>query len=213
MLEIKYVTIKQANKTLLAQLNTDIAAGEILTLMGASGSGKSTFLQWMIGALDPAFSAQGELWLDQRRVDTLSVEQRRIGILFQDDLLFAHLSIGQNLAFALPAEIKGKALRRETINQHLAEVGLAGFYDRDPTSLSGGQRTRVSMLRTLLAQPKALLLDEPFTKLDALLREQFRDFVYEKIAQMRIPTVLVTHDLADVPLNGRIIKMEDLQHA
>ncbi|MGL4827432.1 MAG: ATP-binding cassette domain-containing protein [Vibrionaceae bacterium] len=213
MLQIKFLTIKQANKTLLAQFNAEIASGEILTLMGASGSGKSTLLQWMIGGLDPAFSAQGELWLDQRRVDQLSVEQRRIGILFQDDLLFAHLSIGQNLAFALPAEIKGKALRRETINQHLAEVGLAGFYDRDPTSLSGGQRTRVSMLRALLAQPKALLLDEPFSKLDAVLREQFRDFVYEKIAQMRIPTVLVTHDLADVPKQGKIVRIEDLQHA
>lgn len=213
MLQIKFLTIKQANKTLLSQFNAEIASGEILTLMGASGSGKSTLLQWMIGGLDPAFSAQGELWLDQRRVDQLSVEQRRIGILFQDDLLFAHLSIGQNLAFALPSEIKGKALRRETINQHLAEVGLAGFYDRDPTSLSGGQRTRVSMLRALLAQPKALLLDEPFSKLDAVLREQFRDFVYDKIAQMRIPTVLVTHDLADVPKQGKIVRIEDLQHA
>ncbi|MGL5290957.1 MAG: ATP-binding cassette domain-containing protein [Vibrionaceae bacterium] len=213
MLQIKCATITLADKTLLAQLNAEIAAGEILTLMGASGSGKSTFLQWMIGALDPVFSAQGEVWLDERRVDTLSVELRRIGILFQDDLLFAHLSIGQNLAFALPAAIKGNLLRRQIIDQHLADVGLAGFYDRDPSSLSGGQRTRVSMLRTLLAQPKALLLDEPFTKLDAALREQFRRFVYEKIAQMGIPTVLVTHDLADVPPNGRIIKMEELQHA
>ncbi len=213
MLEIKSLSIRQANKSLIGVINASIGAGEILTLMGPSGSGKSTVLHWMIGALDPVFQAQGELWLNQRRLDQLPIEQRCIGILFQDDLLFAHLSVGQNLAFALTADIQGRALRRQSIETQLAEIGLAGFYDRDPASLSGGQRARVSVLRALLAQPQALLLDEPFSKLDAVLREQFRAFVYEKIIQMKIPTLLVTHDRADVPLQGRVIQIEDLQHA
>ena len=213
MLEIKSLSIRQANKSLIGVINASIGAGEILTLMGPSGSGKSTVLHWMIGALDPVFQAQGELWLNQRRLDQLPIEQRCIGILFQDDLLFAHLSVGQNLAFALTADIQGRALRRQSIETQLAEIGLTGFYDRDPASLSGGQRARVSVLRALLAQPQALLLDEPFSKLDAVLREQFRAFVYEKIIQMKIPTLLVTHDRADVPLQGRVIQIEDLQHA
>ncbi|MGL5429861.1 MAG: ATP-binding cassette domain-containing protein [Vibrio sp.] len=209
MLQIKSLTIKQGNKTLISQFNAEIAPSEILTIMGASGSGKSTLLQWMIGALNPAFSAQGELWLNQNRIDQQRTENRRIGILFQDDLLFAHLSIGENLAFSMHGSIKGKELRRKTIDQQLAEIGLENFYDRDPASLSGGQRSRVSVLRAILAKPKALLLDEPFSKLDNISRNQFRDFVYEKISAMEIPTVLVTHDLIDVKSQGKIIQIQE----
>jgi len=213
VLEIKSLCIKQTNQALISVLNVQIAQGEVLTLMGASGSGKSTVLHWMIGALDPVFTATGELKLNGKRVDQIPTEQRRIGILFQDDLLFAHLSVGQNLAFALPSEIKGKSHRRQVIEEQLAQIGLLGFYDRDPATLSGGQRARVSVLRTLLAQPQALLLDEPFGKLDAVLREQFRAFVFERVKALAIPTLLVTHDIADIPPQGRVLQIEDFQHA
>ncbi|MGS0755962.1 ATP-binding cassette domain-containing protein, partial [Roseateles sp. GG27B] len=141
------------------------------------------------------------------------IEARRMGILFQDDLLFPHLSVGQNLAFALPAKIKGGQARRQRVAQTLSDIGLAGFHDRDPATLSGGQRARVSLMRTLLAEPLALLLDEPFAKLDAVLRSQFRAFVFEQIALHRMPTLMVTHDPSDVPQGGRVIAISDWQHS
>lgn len=207
MLTIKNLSLSRGTTTLLEHLNLTVNPGEIVTVSGASGSGKSTLLNWMIGDLDPAFSATGELWLDERRLDALPIEQRQLGLLFQDDLLFAHLSVGQNLAFALPGRVAGSRARRQRIAQTLTDMGLEGFYERDPATLSGGQRARVSLMRTLLAEPQALLLDEPFSKLDAALRSQFRAYVFEQITRQRIPTLLVTHDPADVPPKGRVIEI------
>ena len=210
-LEITNLNVSKAGQALIAELNLSVAPGEVFTLMGASGSGKSTLLNWIIGALDPVFSVQGELWLNGVRRDTLPIEARRIGILFQDDLLFPHLSVGQNLAFALPARIQGRAERRRVIESVLADVGLSGFHDRDPATLSGGQKARISVLRALLAEPEGLLLDEPFSKLDAVLRGQFRAFVYDRISQLGIPTLLVTHDPADIPPDGIVVEISEWQ--
>ena len=210
-LEITNLNVSKAGQVLIAELNLSVAPGEVFTLMGASGSGKSTLLNWIVGALDPVFSVQGELWLNGVRRDTLPIEARRIGILFQDDLLFPHLSVGQNLAFALPARIQGRAERRRVIESVLADVGLSGFHDRDPGTLSGGQKARISVLRALLAEPEALLLDEPFSKLDAVLRGQFRAFVYDRISQLGIPTLLVTHDPADIPPDGIVVEISEWQ--
>jgi putative thiamine transport system ATP-binding protein len=207
MLKIKNLTLSRGATSLFTDLSLDIDQGEIVTMAGVSGSGKSTLLNWMVGDLDPAFSASGELWLNERRCDILPIEARRIGILFQDDLLFGHLSVGQNLAFALPANVKGTQARRQRVAQTLVDIGLDSFHDRDPATLSGGQRARVSLMRTLLGEPQALLLDEPFSKLDAALRQQFRSFVFKQIAHHRIPTLLVTHDPADVPEGGRVIEI------
>lgn len=209
MLNIKDLTLTCGTHTLLASLTLAVSPGEIVTIKGVSGSGKSTLLNWMIGDLDPAFHATGELWLNERRLDGLPIEERRIGLLFQDDLLFPHFSAGQNLAFALPRQTAKGRERRTRVEQTLADMGLASFHDRDPATLSGGQRARVSLMRTLLAQPQALLLDEPFSKLDAVLRTQFRALVFEQIERQRIPTLLVTHDPADVPTGGKVIEIGD----
>ena len=209
MLNIKNLTISNAEKSLFSAMSLAVDEGEVVTLTGVSGSGKSTLLNWMIGDLDPSFTATGELWLNSLRCDTLPIEARHIGLLFQDDLLFPHLSVGQNLAFALPAKFRDAKARRQRVEQTLSDIGLVGFHDRDPATLSGGQRARVSLMRTLLAEPRALLLDEPFSKLDAALRTQFRAFVFEQIERQKIPTLLVTHDPADVPQGGRAIEISD----
>jgi len=210
-LEIRDLNITRAEQALITSLSLAVSPGEVLTLMGASGSGKSTLLNWIIGALDPAFSVRGQLWLNGVRRDTLPIESRRIGILFQDDLLFPHLSIGQNLAFALPAHFKGRTERRKRLELALADIGLSGFFDRNPATLSGGQKARISVLRALLAEPEALLLDEPFSKLDAVLRGQFRAFVFDRISTLGIPTLLVTHDPADVPAAGSVVEISEWQ--
>jgi putative thiamine transport system ATP-binding protein len=208
LLLINNARIAVAGNTLLAGFSLRIDKGEVVALCGASGTGKSSLLNWVVGALAAPFESDGEICLDDQRVDALPIEARRIGILFQDDLLFPHLSVGENLAFALPASVRGTANRRARVEVVLEECGLAGFHDRDPFTLSGGQRARVALMRTLLSEPRALLLDEPFSRLDLALRAQFRTFVYEHIARLQIPTLLVTHDLSDAPVGGRVINMD-----
>ena len=180
--------------TPLVRIDTHVAPGEVLTIMGPSGSGKSTLLAALIGTLDPAFTLRGRILLDGRDVTALPTRDRRIGILFQDTLLFPHLSVAGNLAFALPRGLPDRAARIEAA---LAEAGLAGFGRRDPETLSGGERARVALLRTLLAEPKAILLDEPFSRLDADRRAQIRSFVFQTIRARGLPAVLVTHDTED----------------
>lgn len=191
-------------QTAIAGLNLTLRAGEIVTIMGPSGSGKSTLLAAILGNLNPAFGLTGRITYGGRDITGLLIRDRRIGVLFQDDLLFPHLSVGGNLGFALPRHIKG-AERQVRIDQALAAAGLAGFAPRDPATLSGGQRARVALIRTLLAEPLALLLDEPFARLDLGLRAQIRTQVFDHIRAAGLPTLLVTHDPADALAAGGAI--------
>lgn len=191
------------NGAAVVHLTETIQAGEVLTLMGPSGSGKSTALAAMIGTLAPPFRHSGRIWLAGKDITALPTHARRIGLMFQDDLLFPHLSVGGNLAFALPPSVRDRA---RVIARALEDAGLPGFADRDPASLSGGQRARVALLRTLLAEPKALLLDEPFSRLDAGLRGQIRAFVFDQARARGLPVVLVTHDVEDArAAGGRVL--------
>lgn len=208
-LEIKQLSISLQGNTLIEQLDLQIPAGETVCLMGSSGSGKSTLLSWLCGLLDPAFSAQGELWLNDNRIDELPCEKRKVGLLFQDALLFPHLSVGENLVFGIPENV-GKPARRARAEEALEKAGLAGYYQHDPATLSGGQRARVSLMRTLLAEPRALLLDEPFSRLDQALRAQFREFVLQHTTDMQLPVLMVTHDPDDVPKSSRCLNMSAL---
>ena len=192
-LQLRNLTIRQGD-TALVSLDLTVPAGGVLTVMGASGSGKSTLLAALIGTLPRGFAMTGQVVLNGRDVTALPTRLRRIGILFQDDVLFAHLSVGGNLGFGLPARTPDRAAR---IDAGLAAMGLAGFAPRDPATLSGGQRARVALLRALLAEPQALLLDEPFSRLDTDLRGQIRSLVFGRARDLGLPLVLVTHDAED----------------
>lgn len=186
----------------LVDLNMTVPPGTVLTIMGPSGSGKSTALAAILGTLSPGFVQQGRIALAGRDITDLPPHLRKVGLLFQDDVLFPHLSVGANLAFGIPPAIKGRQVRRALVDAALDSAGLAGFAPRDPTTLSGGQRARVALMRTLLSEPCALLLDEPFSRLDTQLRSQIRDFVFERIRSAGLAAVLVTHDLEDAQAAG-----------
>jgi putative thiamine transport system ATP-binding protein len=204
------VTIRLAGSPLLGPIELTVAPGEVATLTGPSGSGKSTLLAFVAGFLAPPFAASGAVVMDGEDVTTVPPERRRAGLLFQDALLFPHLSVGGNLAFALDPAVVGREARRGAVEEALASAGLAGFADRDPGSLSGGQRTRVALMRSLLARPRMLLLDEPFSALDAPLRAEMRRFVFGHARERGLPTLLVTHDQEDAAAaGGRVIRLGD----
>lgn len=203
-LHLDHVSIALKGKPLLA-VDQRVAPGEVFTVMGPSGSGKSTLLAFIGGFLDPAFSASGKVFIDGDELTGLAAQDRHAGILFQDPLLFPHMSVCANLCFAIPASVEGRSARATLADTALADVGLSGLGARDPDTLSGGEKARVALARSLLSGPRMLLLDEPFSKLDAGLRQQARELVFSKARKMRLPVVLVTHDEADAEAAGGAI--------
>lgn len=202
-LALRDVTIRLGGAPLLDRLDLVIAPGEVATVMGPSGSGKSSLLAYLAGFLDHhVFKADGAVLVDGVDVTRQKPERRRIGLLFQDDLLFPHLSVAGNLLFGLPADIANRAERLALAEVALTDAGLAGFGGRDPATLSGGQRARVALMRVLLSRPRALLLDEPFSKLDSELRGAFRAMVFEQARQRGLPVLMVTHDPQDAEAAG-----------
>lgn len=200
-LTLSDVTIRIDDRVLLS-VSAKVMPGDVLTIMGPSGSGKSTLLAYIGGFLDPAFVASGAVLLGRDDLIGIPPQQRHTGILFQDPLLFPHLSVGGNIVFAIPEAIKGRDVRRRIAEDALAAVGLGGFFDRDPETLSGGQKARVALQRVLLSEPRLLLLDEPFSKLDMALRQQTRELVFARARSAGLPTILVTHDRADANAAG-----------
>ena len=210
-LQLSDIMISLQGKELIT-VSASIGEGMVLTVMGASGSGKSTLLAYVGGFLDPVFSASGEILLNGENISALSAEHRQVGILFQDPLLFPHMSVGGNLLFAVPSATKNSKERRAIVMTALMDAGLDGYFDRDPATLSGGQKARVALMRVLLAKPKALLLDEPFSKLDAGRRDHIRTFVFNEARLRKLPVLLVTHDQADADAaGGQIIILSDSQ--
>jgi putative thiamine transport system ATP-binding protein len=196
------VRIRLNGTDLIPETSLAVRPGEVVTIMGPSGSGKSSLLAYLCGTLPRAFQATGEIWINGVEVTQLPIEERQIGILFQDDLLFPHMTVGENLLFAIPRAVHSRRERRELMRQALAEADLAGYEERDPATLSGGQRARVALMRTLLARPRAVLLDEPFSKLDADLQAAIRQFVFGHVRAQELPTLLVTHAAEDAQAAG-----------
>ena len=205
MLELRDVAIRRGEHRLFVPLTCRIVPGRPVAVMGPSGAGKSSLLAWLTGVLPSGLAGEGEVLLDGVSVLGLPAHRRRLGILFQDDLLFPHMTVGENLAFGLPAG-PDRTARRGRIEQALARVELAGFADRDPSTLSGGERARVALLRVLLSEPRALLLDEPFSKLDMTLRDRFRSLVFQSATHL--PVLLVSHDPQDsVATGGDVLEL------
>lgn len=188
----------------LIEVDHAISSGDVLTVMGPSGVGKSTLLSFITGTLAPVFKGMGDVLLDGQSITALPPHHRQTGILFQDDLLFPHMSVGANLAFGMPPG-GTKAERRLRIDQALCDVDLDGYADRDPATLSGGQKARVALVRMLLSDPRAVLLDEAFSRLDAELRAQVRDLVFTTAKQRALPVLMVTHDAEDAAAAGGVV--------
>ncbi|WP_104202262.1 ATP-binding cassette domain-containing protein [Billgrantia saliphila] len=203
-LELRDIEIRLDGKLMVA-LDATVGPGETLTLMGPSGSGKSTLLAFLAGFLPPAFEARGRVVLSGHDITELPAEHRGIGLLFQDPLLFPHLSVAGNLRFGLPRCMSNRA---EHIQRALADVGLAGYGERDPATLSGGQKARVALMRLLLSAPSAVLLDEPFSKLDTELRDEMRRLAFSHLQAAGLPSLLVTHDREDAnAVAGAVIEL------
>lgn len=202
-LELRNLCVAPRGGTpLFPPVTLSVEPGGVTTIMGPSGIGKSTLLDAIGGHLASDFEMTGHVLLGGRDITDLPPESRQIGVLFQDALLFPHLSVGDNLAFGLSRTIRGRAARRAAVDAALERAGLAGFQDRDPATLSGGQKARAALFRTLLSDPRALLLDEPFSRLDAELKEGMRQFVFERVRERGIPALLVTHDQGDADAAG-----------
>ncbi len=199
-LNIQDVTLEINGITLLSHFSLNVKKSDIATIMGESGCGKSTLLKAIAGQLSPSHVMSGQIWLNNQRIDTQAAHQRHIGYQWQDPCLFPHLNVWENLAFALPKSIKGVQRKQRAITA-LGNVGLEHLKNYHIANVSGGQKARISVIRTLLAEPNALLLDEPFSALDKQQRIQFREWVFKHIQQQGIPTLLVTHDHDDVPDN------------
>lgn len=196
---------KNDGSQLFGSLNVEIKPGEVVSLMGPSGCGKSTLLDVIAGHLSDAFTFQGSIELNGRKIETEPAHLRKVGILFQDDMLFPHLCVWENLAFALPNSVKGRERKAQALAA-LERISLSQLAESFPDQISGGQRARISLSRMLLAKPEVALLDEPFSKLDKELRVQFRDLVFKQIKSEKIPVLMVTHDDDDVPSGSRVLR-------
>ncbi len=206
-LDLQDYAVAVAGRT-LARLSVSVAPGEVLSVMGPSGVGKSSLLLGIAGLLAPGFTVAGSVRLHGADLLGLPPERRGVGMMFQDPLLFPHMSVLGNVMFAVPRRIGGRAARREAAMAALGRVAMADLARRDPATLSGGQHSRVALARTLAGSPCALLLDEPFSALDQALRAATRAIVFDLARQDGLPVILVSHDPEDArAANGPVIDL------
>ena len=202
------ITINRHDKALLS-INASVEKGHILSVMGASGSGKSTLLHAISGQLASPFTLLGNIVIDGKTMNNVPAYRRKVGYMFQDALLFDHMTVEGNIAFGLPPKkYTTKSARERAILGMLEAVDLSGLQKRAVSSLSGGQQARVSLLRTLASEPKVVLLDEPFSKLDTAMREHIRAWTFTTLKEQGVAALLVTHDADDAAAaNGDIIEL------
>lgn len=208
MLIVKDFCLSLKDKRLIQHVHFDIDNGQVLSIMGPSGIGKSSLLHFLSGTLHQSLTATGEAFLNETPLHGKPTAARRVGLLQQMPLLFPHMSILENLLFAITEEVTPKQ-RHHMAQQALEKLGIPDKANALPKELSGGQQARVALLRTLLSKPDYLLLDEPFSKLDPALRRDVRDFVLAEIRHANIPALLVTHDSDDAKaMQGKCLELE-----
>lgn len=194
MLELQSITKHYGARLLADQLSLQVAEGEIVALLGPSGSGKSTLLKIAAG-LEEAES--GSVWFDAQDITQLPPERRGFALMFQDFALFPHLDVRDNVAFGLVEQRVKKAEARQRAEAMLARFGMATHARQRVWTLSGGEQQRVALARALITAPRALLLDEPFSALDAALRQGLQAEFRQRIFEAGMAAVLVTHDEAE----------------
>jgi ABC-type Fe3+/spermidine/putrescine transport system ATPase subunit len=191
MLELRDIAKQWDHRPLLDGVSLSVASGETVALLGASGSGKSTLLKIVAGLDEPE---RGSVWFDGQDICHLPPEQRGFALMFQDFALFPHLNVQDNVAFGLVEQGVGRTAARAQARELLTRFGLGEHATARVWTLSGGEQQRVALARALITRPRALLLDEPFSALDATLREQLRAEFRECITQAGMTAILVTHD-------------------
>lgn len=207
MLELRHLSQNFGDRALLKDINLRVTSGEIVALLGSSGSGKSTLLS-IVAGLQPPLA--GSVWFDGKDITRLPPEQRRFALMFQDFALFPHLNVLDNVAFGLVEQRQDKRSARARALDMLTLFGLAEHAQHKVWHLSGGEQQRVALARALITQPKALLLDEPFSALDADLRTNLRDEFRNRIEAAGMPTLLVTHDESEArAMAARAVRLVD----
>jgi ABC-type Fe3+/spermidine/putrescine transport system ATPase subunit len=202
-LEVAY----RPGRPVVRGVDLTVAGGMLTALLGPSGCGKSTVLKAVAGLLTPA---AGDVAVDGISVLGLPAERRPVGLVFQKPLLFGHLSVGDNVAFGLRMQRLPRAARRRRAAEMLERVGLSGLAGRRVGELSGGQEQRVALARALVLGPRVLLLDEPFSQLDADLRQRMRELVRRVQRELAVTTLFVTHDQQEaVELADAVVLMLD----
>ena len=194
MLDLQNLSKQWDHRPLLSNVSLHISAGETVALLGASGSGKSTLLKIVAGLEAPE---SGHVLFDGQDITDLPPEQRGFALMFQDFALFPHLNVLDNVAFGLLEQGVRKAEGRAQSLEMLARFGLGEHARARVWTLSGGEQQRVALARALITRPRALLLDEPFSALDAQLRDQLRDEFRDRIREAGMTAMLVTHDEAE----------------
>jgi thiamine transport system ATP-binding protein len=191
VLEVREIEVAFGDRVVLDRTSLSLADGEIVALLGPSGSGKSTLLRVIAGLLAPN---AGDVLLDGASILHVPTHQRNIGMVFQDEQLFPHRTVGQNIAFGLRMHGWSRPDREARVAELLAVIGLAGFADRRTTDLSGGEAKRVALARSLAPRPRVLLLDEPLTGLDRELHDQLAVELAGLLRAASTTALLVTHD-------------------
>lgn len=191
MLDVRDVTVSFDGSIVLDGVNLHVAAGEVVALLGPSGSGKSTLLRVVAGLITPD---RGSVVVNGIDVTAMPTHRRSVGMVFQNEHLFPHLSVGGNIGFGLRVAGIGTRARTEKVDELLDLVGLHGFASRRIDNLSGGEAKRVALARSLAPAPKVLLLDEPLTGLDRDLHDRLVQDVSEILKRSATTAVWVTHD-------------------
>ncbi len=213
-IEVEHISKSFGAFKALDDVSLRINAGELVTLLGPSGSGKTTLLRVIAGLETPDSHPQASVSFHDEDVSSHSVRQRHVGFVFQHYALFRHMTVFDNVAFGLRVKPRRERLAADRmkarVDRLLSLVQLQQFADRYPSQLSGGQRQRVALARALAVQPKVLLLDEPFGALDAKVRQELRQWLRKLHEQMRVTTVLVTHDQEEaLEVADRVVVMNN----